>query len=231
MIDWGHIETVFLDLDGTLLDLHFDSHFWLEHLPRRYAERRGLEEAEAKKEVVPRLKAMEGRLEWYCLDHWSREFEMDIAELKKEVAHLIAVHPYVEEFLAALRRLEKRVVLTTNAHGDSLSLKLSRTRLGRYFDAVICAHDLGIPKEEPHFWQVLQMQESFEGGSTLLIDDNPAVLRSAQAFGIRFLIGVLTPDSRAPSKDPGEFPAIGDFREIMPQAVNAVRMRDRSNRG
>jgi len=216
MIDWNHIETVFLDLDGTLLDLHFDSHFWLEHLPRRYAEQRGMETAVAKREIVPRLKAMEGRLEWYCLDHWSREFEMDIVELKKEVAHLIAVHPHVEEFLLALRRLEKRVVLTTNAHGDSLSLKLDRTGLERYFDGVVCAHDLGIPKEEPRFWGVLQRQEPFESDSTVLIDDNPAVLRSAQAFGIRFLIDVLTPDSRAPAKDPGEFPAIGDFREIMP---------------
>ena len=35
MLDWRDIDTVLLDMDGTLLDLHFDSHFWLEHLPRR----------------------------------------------------------------------------------------------------------------------------------------------------------------------------------------------------
>ena len=35
MIDWREIDTVLLDMDGTLLDLHFDSHFWLEHLPKR----------------------------------------------------------------------------------------------------------------------------------------------------------------------------------------------------
>jgi putative hydrolase of the HAD superfamily len=216
MIDWNRIDTVFLDLDGTLLDLHFDSHFWLEHLPRRYAERRGMDVEAAKSDLIPRLKAMEGRLEWYCLDHWSREFQMDIVELKQEVAHLIAVHPFVEEFLLALRRLEKRVVLTTNAHGDSLSLKLTRTGLGRYFDAVVCAHDLGVPKEESRFWAVLQAREPFECDTTLLIDDNLAVLKSAQTFGIRYLIDVLMPNSRAPAKTPGEFPAIGDFREIMP---------------
>jgi putative hydrolase of the HAD superfamily len=29
MIDWNDIDTVLLDMDGTLLDRHFDDHFWL----------------------------------------------------------------------------------------------------------------------------------------------------------------------------------------------------------
>jgi hypothetical protein len=39
--DWDAIDSVFLDMDGTLLDLYFDNHFWLEHVPRRYAEQTG----------------------------------------------------------------------------------------------------------------------------------------------------------------------------------------------
>ena len=35
MLDWERIDTVLLDMDGTLLDLHFDNHFWREHLPAR----------------------------------------------------------------------------------------------------------------------------------------------------------------------------------------------------
>ena len=31
--DWAHIDTVLLDLDGTLLDLAYDNHFWLEIVP------------------------------------------------------------------------------------------------------------------------------------------------------------------------------------------------------
>ena len=27
---WRDIDTVLLDMDGTLLDLHYDNHFWLE---------------------------------------------------------------------------------------------------------------------------------------------------------------------------------------------------------
>ena len=38
VIDWSHIDTVLLDMDGTLLDLHYDNYFWQQHMPRRYAE-------------------------------------------------------------------------------------------------------------------------------------------------------------------------------------------------
>ena len=34
--DWRAIDTVLLDMDGTLLDLRFDNYFWLELVPRKY---------------------------------------------------------------------------------------------------------------------------------------------------------------------------------------------------
>ena len=37
-LDWAKIETVMLDMDGTLLDLNFDNHFWQRHVPLRYAQ-------------------------------------------------------------------------------------------------------------------------------------------------------------------------------------------------
>ncbi|MGH8370476.1 MAG: haloacid dehalogenase, partial [Gammaproteobacteria bacterium] len=97
--DWSEIRTVLLDMDGTLLDLHFDNHFWLEHVPLRYAERHGLDPEQALAELMPRFREMEGTLQWYCLDHWSRELDLDIVALKREVAYLIKVLPEVETFL------------------------------------------------------------------------------------------------------------------------------------
>ncbi len=211
-IPWQHIETVFLDMDGTLLDLHFDNHFWQEHLPRRYAEKHGLSLEQAKARLVPRFRATEGTMDWYCLDYWSRTLDMDIVMLKEEVAHLIAIHPHVPPFLHALRRSGRRTVLVTNAHHKSLALKMKHTRLGEHLDAVICAHDLGLPKEAPKFWQRLQRIEPFTPAATLLIDDNLAALRSARAFGFRFLLALQTPDSRQPPRSTEEFPAIRSFR-------------------
>ena len=33
VIDWDNIETVIFDMDGVLLDLHFDTYFWTKYLP------------------------------------------------------------------------------------------------------------------------------------------------------------------------------------------------------
>ncbi len=216
MIDWNQIGSVFLDMDGTLLDLHFDNHFWREHVPLRYAEGQGLSLAAAKAELFPRFKDAEGTMKWYCLDHWSRELGLDIALLKQEVDHLIAVHPHVVDFLEALQRAGKRRVLVTNAHQKALSLKLERTRLAGHFEAVICAHDLGLPKEDPGFWGRLQAVEPFAPEATLFVDDSLSVLRSARSYGLRWLLAVLRPDTRAPLRVVEEFPAIRDFSEIMP---------------
>ena len=216
MIDWNEIDTVFLDMDGTLLDLHFDNHFWLEHVPLRYAQSNGISPSRAKAELRARYKDAEGTLEWYCVDHWSRELGLDIALLKEEVEHLIAVHPHVTDFLEAVRAAGKRRVLVTNAHQKALSLKLKRTRLGGFLDQVVCAHDLGLPKENPEFWERLQSVVPHDRLRTLFVDDSLAVLRSARRGGFRWLLAVLKPDTRAPYREVEEFPAIRDFSEILP---------------
>lgn len=216
MIDWTEIDTLFLDMDGTLLDLHFDNYFWLEHVPSRYAEARDISLEESKRELLARYKDVEGTLEWYCVDHWSRELGLDIVLLKQEVDHLIAVHPHVVEFLDAVRDLGKRVLLVTNAHQKALALKLERTQLGGHFDRVICSHDLGHPKESQEFWQKLEQVEQFHKARTLFVDDSIPVLRSAERYGIGQLLMMLQPDTKGPVKDAEHFPAIHNFSEIMP---------------
>jgi len=216
VIAWERVATVLLDMDGTLLDLRYDNHFWLEHVPRRYAEAHGMPYDSARAELLERYRRAEGTLAWYCVDHWTRELGLDIPQLKEEVAHLIAVHPHVPDFLAAARAGGRRVVLVTNAHGVSIDLKFRRTALGRHFDRVVSAHEIGVPKERPEFWARLAAVEPFDPARTLLVDDSLPVLRSAQAHGIAQLVAVRRPDSTLPGRDGGEFPAIDDFRSVTP---------------
>ncbi len=222
MLDWQNIDTVLLDMDGTLLDLHFDNHFWLEHVPRRYAEMHGLSEAEARSELHQRYSDIQGTLEWYCVDHWTRELGLDIALLKEEVDHLIAVHPHVVDFLDLLKQAGKRRVLVTNAHQKSLQLKMNRTRLRDRLDHVVCAHDLLLPKENDAFWGRLQKQESFDPQRTLFVDDSLAVLRSAQRYGIAHLLMILFPDTRQPVRERAEFNAVHGFSEVLPSLHAAL---------
>jgi putative hydrolase of the HAD superfamily len=216
MIAWHDIDSVFLDMDGTLLDLNFDNHFWQEFVPMRYAERHGLPLAEARSLLEPRFRAMEGRLEWYCLDYWSEQLGLDIAGMKLEIAGLIAVLPHVVEFLDATRASGKRLVLVTNAHRMSLGLKMEKTRLHPFFDRIVSSHDLGVPKETPEFWTTLRDLEPYDPARTLMVDDSLPVLRAARAHGLRHLVAVRKHDSTRPSRNIDEFDAIEDFRELMP---------------
>lgn len=214
-LPWTEIDTVLLDMDGTLLDLHFDNHFWLEHLPQRYAELHGISRALADAELLPLFHAHAGQLNWYCTDFWSRELNLSIRDLKREVAHLIALRPDADSFLAAVRAAGKRVVLITNAHRDSLSLKLERIELAPYFDRLISSHDYGFPKEAQQFWFALQQDISFEPARSLFIDDSLPILRSARDFGVGHLLAVRQPDSRKDPKDTEEFAAVDDYRALI----------------
>ena len=214
-LPWRDIDTILLDMDGTLLDLHYDNHFWLEHLPQRYAELHGISRAMAELELMPLFERNAGQLKWYCLDFWSAELKIPVRELKLETADLIALRPDADTFLAAIKNAGKRVILITNAHRDSLSLKLERIELAPYFERLISSHDYGFPKESPQFWDALHADTGFDPARSLFIDDTLPILRSARDYGVRHLLAVKQPDSKKGPKDTEEFAALGDYRDLL----------------
>ncbi|MFN3356958.1 MAG: GMP/IMP nucleotidase [Pseudomonas sp.] len=214
-LPWHTIDTVLLDMDGTLLDLHYDNHFWMEHLPQRYAELHGVSRAMAEMELLPLFERNAGQLQWYCLDFWSAELKIPVRELKLETAHLIALRPDADTFLAAIKQAGKRVILITNAHRDSLSLKMERIELAPYFERMISSHDYGFAKENPQFWDALQADTGFEPSRSLFIDDTLPILRSARDFGVGHLLAVKEPDSKKGAKDTAEFAAVDNYRDLM----------------
>ncbi|MBI2992763.1 MAG: GMP/IMP nucleotidase [Gammaproteobacteria bacterium] len=215
MVRWEDIDTVLLDMDGTLLDLHFDNLFWNEYLPLKWGELHGLDFPAASAQLLPRFRSREGTLSWYCLDYWTRELGLDIFELKSGIEDLIRVRPGADEFLAYVQSLGKFIALVTNAHEKLLQHKLARTGIAGHFDAIVSAHSLGLSKEEAGFWPELQARFAFNPGRTLLIDDNAVVLRSARAFGIRWLLTIARPDSGRPPRESTEFPALDSFQPLM----------------
>ncbi len=216
MINWSSIDTVLLDMDGTLLDQHFDNYFWTEHLPLRYAEANNITEEEARNYLDKHIHNQVGSLQWYCLDHWSTLVDMDIPALKREVLHKIRTRPHATRFLEQLQQLGKKLILITNSHRAGLDIKLEVTEIDRYLDLVISSHDYQSPKEEQAFWTQLQEQEPFDPARTLFIDDTPRILESAERFGVRHLVCITLPDLNMPAREPSRFINVEHFDEIMP---------------
>jgi putative hydrolase of the HAD superfamily len=213
---WDHIDTVLLDLDGTLLDLGFDNDFWLDFIPAVYAAAQSLSLEEAKATLAPRFRACEGTLSWYCIDHWSRELGLDVAALKRTQADRVAWLPGAEDFLRRVRALGKRLVLLTNSHPQVLEIKDEQTRVRSYLDVAISSHVFRAPKESPEFWKAVQEVEPFDPERSLFVDDSPPVLRAAHAAGVRWVRGVR----RVSAARGGQFRPLGDYSGIT--AVDSV---------
>ncbi len=216
MIDWTKIDTVLLDMDGTLLDLNFDNYFWLEYLPARYADEFDLQPDEAKTLINQKTQALEGTLEWYSTTYWTKALGIDVVALKHEVRHLVTEMPFCHEFLDSLKAAKKDIVMVTNAHHDSLNLKMDKTGLAHKFDKLITVHEFSLPKENIKCWYEVQKLHPFDPKRTLLVDDNLNVLKSAELYGITNLLAIFQPDSKAPKKDVEHFQAIHTFDEILP---------------
>ncbi len=197
--DWDRVDTVCLDMDGTVLDQRFDNLFWLEVLPQRWAEARGLSHAEGTAELMRRFEAKRGTLEWYCVDHWSDDLGLDLASLKHDLRHEIRYLDGALTFLGHVRALGKRLLLTTNAHPVSLAVKNGQTGLGRHFDELISSHEFGAPKEAAAFWTRLEQAHGVVPSRTLFVDDSVAVIAAARAAGIAWVYQVLQPDSTRPA--------------------------------
>lgn len=216
MIHWDEIDTVLLDMDGTLLDLHFDNYFWFHHLPKRYAESHNVSLEKAKSDIGVQIRELEGTLNWYCLDYWSQIMRLDIPALKQEIQHKIQIRPFTEIFLSRLKEHGKKLVLITNSHPKGLHLKLNVTKIDKWLDVVISSHQFQSPKEEQSFWDQLYIVEPFDKQRTLFIDDTPRVLKSAQTFGIQHLLHISAPDSQKPTSVSPDFLSIEHFDQILP---------------
>lgn len=204
-----------LDMDGTLLDLAYDNYMWLEHIPAEYARRNSMGEDKARDMLMAKFHSMEGKLEWYCLDHWSEVLDLDVKELHRRENDRIDYLPGAREFLQAVHQHEIRLLLVTNSHSDTLAIKTEVTGITDFFDAIYTSHDLGHAKEDQPFWHALHQAEAFDPDTTLFIDDNTAVLESAHTFGIGMLLNITRPDTRRPPREQRGFPIIESVASLL----------------
>ena len=216
-MNWDQIDTVLLDMDGTLLDLHYDNTLWRELVPKRFSEKMGISLKEAQSTLLEKMSELSGTLQFYCLDHWAKYTALNIVEIHQEITPLIRYLPNAKSFLNRLQENQKQVILVTNAHRKSLYIKNRYSNIIGQCDSHISCHDYGIPKEQNEFWEALYNKFKFDKNRTLFIDDNAKVLKAATAMGIKHIMTIKQPDSTKPGRQNLGFRPLNNFSEIMPK--------------
>lgn len=212
MVDWDAVDTVLLDMDGALIDLHFEFVLWNELLPERFAAVNGLSLKTATAQLYENLP--DGLL-LYSIPNWSRITGLDVAALHHVLIPLLRYLPNVRQFLATLQLQEFRTVIVTNAHSCSFILKNEVLGLSQKVNAWHSSEHIGLPKEDPEFWPRLARIEPFDPARTLFIDDNQKVLDSAKTAGIAHLLTIAQPDMTRPIRSQLKYPAIQDYRTLL----------------
>lgn len=208
-------ETLMLDMDGTILDLAFDNYIWRDLVPRRYAAANQISFDEARDALFEKYRAVQGDLEWYCLDHWNDRLGIDVVKIHHDVTHKIGYLPGALEFLRKVHESDTRVLLVTNSHPDTLDLKDAVTGFADYFDGLYSSHTYGHAKESQAFWHALQEDVDFDVGTTLFVDDSRPVLRSAQEYGVQMLVRVTRPDTSEPQRSDDEFRGVAGIGDLL----------------
>ncbi|MCY4128195.1 MAG: GMP/IMP nucleotidase [Gammaproteobacteria bacterium] len=223
VVNWEEIDTLLLDIDGTLLDRNFDDILWEQLLPSRYSENNGFDADSARKALLQHMRELAHTLDYYRIDYWTEYTGVDLLALHHEVAHLLEFRPGARAFLDWLRRKDICSILVTNAHRDCFAVKDSYCDLSDEIATIVSCHDYGHPKETQEFWESLNEAHPFDSARTLFIDDDEAVLDAARQYGIKHLLTIRQPDSKRPVRRGLRFPSINNLMELVPADLVAPK--------
>ncbi|MGD0351910.1 MAG: HAD family hydrolase [Dehalococcoidia bacterium] len=112
MVNPGDVKVVSFDVEGTLVTPDFSYAVWFEAIPRRYAEKNGINLEQARKAVEGEYRKVgDQRLEWYDVRYWFDKLGLGTpVPMMQRCENRVRYYPEVKEVLASLSEKYKLVV-------------------------------------------------------------------------------------------------------------------------
>ena len=217
LLPWDELDTILLDMDGTILDLNYDNHVWNQALPCAYAEKHSIDETAARSRLTGHMQEIHGTIDFYSFPYWAQYTKLDIKALHRDFTELIQFRPGAKAFLKWARANKKNTIIATNAHPESIQIKNEISALFKHVNHITSSHQYGCPKETTEFWERLQTEHQFDKAKTIFIDDNAPVIDSSKNYGVAYNLIVAKTDSQKPLKTNLGYPAFDHYAEICPQ--------------
>ncbi|MGC9177894.1 MAG: HAD family hydrolase [Conexivisphaera sp.] len=168
------IRVLSLDLDGTVIDRGFAEHFWMEFIPKLYAELRGIDLADAKRQVYSAYDEVgPGDVRWYMPEYWLNRFGIgaDPRALILENVAWMRIYPDAEALLGRLNS-EYTVIASTNS--ARIFAEVYQEVLGIRFDATLsCVSDFGIARKNAEFYRRVAAAIGVDPREVLHVGDDP----------------------------------------------------------
>ena len=216
LVDWNKVETVLLDMDGTLLDDHYERIFWQKLIPESYAKNHDITPEDAKREIASIYGKHKGTHKWGDINFWEQELGIKLWDLRFQIKHLLKLHPHTMSFLKFLKRADKGIFLVTAAPLNDVNYKFEHTKLTNYFDGIYNQINMGVSKYNKEFWKILEDSINFKKDKSLLAEDNIDVLKTAKTYGIKWLVLKGKYNSRKPANSSDDFITVNHFDDIIP---------------
>jgi len=166
-----NIELISFDAEGTLVTPEFSQSLWHEAIPALYAERNGMELAQAKEMVVTEYdKIGEQKIEWYDINYWFRYLQLGTPQTVIQMCQdKICYYPEAIEVLSSLSKKYK-LIIASGTPSELLCHLLQD--IEPYFDHIFSSTSHYKQLKSPGFYREICKAMNIKPGQIVHVGDN-----------------------------------------------------------
>jgi HAD superfamily hydrolase (TIGR01549 family) len=165
------IELISFDAEGTLVTPDFSETIWHEAIPALYAQKQGLDFAQAKRLIAEEYgRVGDQRLEWYDIEYWFRYLDLGSSEPAiQSCTGKISYYPEITEILSSLAS-EYRLIVASGTPLELLHLLLRDIK--SYFVRVFSSVSHYKQLKSPDFYLKICEEMGVKPSQVIHVGDN-----------------------------------------------------------